>query len=124
MEITDVKSRGIIAPATVREPVHTPTKAPERPQRGTKEHGVAQFIEKISQSDKEALQDLVDSINQFTKDIRFTLQFIPNDESGMAMIEVLDADGKVIRRIPPEALTELSSKIESSIGTFVNEILE
>ena len=124
MEITDVKSRGIIAPAAVREPVQTPTKAPRRPERETKDHGVAQLIEKISKGDKEALEALIDSINQFTKSIRFTLQFIPNEESGMAMIEVLDDDGKVIRRIPPEALAELSSKIGSSIGTFVNEILE
>jgi uncharacterized FlaG/YvyC family protein len=123
MEITEVK-KSSIDPATLREPVQTPRKVPERPSRELKNHAVAQLIETISKGDKEALQAVIDSINQFTETIRFTLKFIPNEKPGMAMIEVLDADGKVIRRIPPEALVELSSKIESSIGMFVNEILE
>ncbi len=124
MEITEVNKSGIINPATLREPVQTPKKLPEQPPRELKDHAVAQSIETVSKGDKEALEALIDGINQFTKTIRFTLQFIPNKESGMAMIEVLDDDGKLIRRIPPEALAELSSKIGSSIGTFVNEILE
>jgi len=51
-------------------------------------------------------------------------QFVPDMESGQVIIKVLDVDGKIIRRIPPEFMVKLADKIGESTGLVVNETLE
>jgi len=85
--------------------------------------GPAEFLKKVASGNEEAIRKLAESINEFMKAISYSLQFIPDKEAGMVIIKVLDSEGNVVRRIPPEEMAGLYSRIGSSIGLLVNEKL-
>jgi uncharacterized FlaG/YvyC family protein len=58
------------------------------------------------------------------KNMRYSIQFVMDKENGQVIIKVLDGEGNLIRRIPPEAMNALSSRIGDSIGMVVNQTLE
>ncbi|MBM4339196.1 MAG: flagellar protein FlaG [Deltaproteobacteria bacterium] len=122
MEITEAKKMIMITPPAVREPAPKPSKKTEPPsdERVNDDEKITEFVERIAAGKDKAVQDLVENLNQFMKSMRFSLRFIPNMESGRAVIKVLNGDGKVIRQIPPEAMIALSSRFGADIGLLVN----
>ena len=79
--------------------------------------------EYLSTSVQEKAKALADRIMAFLDASRYSLQFIPNPESGQATIRVLDSSGKVIRQIPPEEIDLLSLQTGSITGLLVDERL-
>ena len=73
---------------------------------------------------EETIKALTENLNSFMRSMSYSLQFVLDKENGQVVIKVLDGEGKVIRRIPPEAMTSLSSSMGSSVGMVVNETLE
>lgn len=123
MDLTDIKRIGTIS-LSLEKPVQRPSKkegVPVSQQRESKE--TALLLKKISEGDREALQNIMDNINQFMETMQFSLQFIPGQKAGMAIIRVLDKDGNVIRQIPPDVIAALSSRFGESVGLLLNEQL-
>jgi len=77
----------------------------------------------LSNSNQEAVKALADRIMAFLDATRYSLQFIPNPETGKASIRVLDSAGEVIRQIPPEEIDRLSLGTGSITGLLVDERL-
>jgi uncharacterized FlaG/YvyC family protein len=76
------------------------------------------------QANEETAKALAEHINTFMRSMRYSLQFEMDKENGRVIIKVMDGEGNLIRRIPPEAMTALSSRIGDSIGMVVNQTLE
>ena len=76
------------------------------------------------QTNEEAARALTENINTFMQSMRYSLQFVVDKQNGQVVIKVLDGEGNLVRRIPPEAMTELSHNIGDSIGMVVNQTLE
>jgi uncharacterized FlaG/YvyC family protein len=71
-----------------------------------------------------AVKALSERLETFLEKASYSLQFIPNRDSGRVTVKVLDSNGKVIRQIPPEDLARLSTGLETSTGVLVDEILK
>lgn len=123
MEITDIKKNGMIS-LSLEKPAQRPSKKEDAPVSHTREsEETKELLKKISKGDREALQNITDSINQFMETMHFRLQFVPGQKAGMVIIRVLDKDGNVIRQIPPDVMAALSSRFGESIGLLLNEQL-
>ncbi len=80
-------------------------------------------VEEISGRQSKKVEELTENLNRFIQSINYNLQFIPDRESGIVIIKVLDKEGNLIRQIPPEAFLALSSKIGEHIGVLINSKL-
>jgi len=85
---------------------------------------LSEVHENPARQSEEEIRALAERMNKSLQDMRYSLQFVPDLESGEVVIKVLDGEGKVIRRIPPEFMAELSAKVGDSTGLVVNETLE
>jgi flagellar protein FlaG len=103
----------------VQQPVDKPAKKSEQAKKEV-DAATAEYLKEVAKGNEEAIKGLAEDINRFMKESDFSLQFIPNKESGTIVIKVLDYQGNVIREIPPEAMTALSSKFGEDIGLLLN----
>jgi uncharacterized FlaG/YvyC family protein len=94
--------------------------APKRSKRSETEKPEAKSAEKIPETNEETIRKLTENINQVLKSMSFSLQFVPGREGGQVIIKVLDGDGNLIRQIPPEAVTTLSSNVGDGVGLLLN----
>ncbi len=81
-------------------------------------------IRKYIEGNREAVEALTEKLNQFIETMRYSLQFIPDKNGKEIVIKVYDSQGKLIRRIPPEAMSALEEHMGESIGLMLNQILE
>lgn len=121
MKIGEV-SKSVISPPSAPEAIQIPNKKVEitHPLANSNEH-IAKFLEVFSQENQKAIKNLFDHINEFTKDNRISLKFIPEKESGMVIIKVYDGQGKLIRQIPPEEIIALSAEFAKKKGFLLNK---
>lgn len=75
------------------------------------------------QAGEDNIKALTENINSFMKSMSYSLEFILDKKNGEVVIKVLDGEGNLVRRIPPEAAAALA-KMGQSTGMVVNEILE
>jgi uncharacterized FlaG/YvyC family protein len=73
---------------------------------------------------QEAVKALSERIMAFLDATRFSLEFIPNRDSGRVTIRVLNSAGKVIRQIPPEEIDRFSDQSVPLTGLLVDEKLK
>lgn len=112
------------APASAaKETRPAPSRAAPAPQPDVKPEQ-SEFVKKVARGDEEAIRQVAEAINQYMEGMRYSLQFVPNMDTGTVVVNVLDSEGKLVRSIPPEEMAALSSKIGSSTGLLVNERLE
>ena len=76
----------------------------------------------VLKGNEESLRAIAERINQSLKSMGYSLQFIPNKESGTVVIKVLDGNGRVIRQIPPEAMAALFPETGNK-GLILNKTL-
>jgi uncharacterized FlaG/YvyC family protein len=69
-----------------------------------------------------SLKAISERITQSLKSMGYSLQFVPDKESGVVVVKVLDEDGKVIRQIPSEVMVGLLSG-DGNKGLILNKIL-
>jgi flagellar protein FlaG len=74
-------------------------------------------------ADEENLKAVVERVNNFLKNMQYSLQFTVDRKNKEVVVKVLDADGKLIRQIPPEEMVALSRRLGASNGMILNEIL-
>jgi uncharacterized FlaG/YvyC family protein len=98
---------------------------PEPAKEGEKPAPPPPEIPKVKvQTNEEAARALTENINTFMQSMRYSLQFVVDKQNGQVVIKVLDAEGNLVRRIPPEAMGALSQKIGDSTGMVVNQTLD
>lgn len=107
-----------VSDETKKKPVQGPV---EPDPEAVKESVDRELVEQVASGHEEAVKKLADSMNKFMNDMSYSLQFIPDKEKGNVIVKVLDNEGKVIRRIPPEEMATISGKIGSKTGLLVNE---
>jgi uncharacterized FlaG/YvyC family protein len=95
---------------------------PLEPKKGVEQRPPTEVMKIVFEGNEESLQAIAERINQSLKSMSYSLQFVPDKESGVVVIKVLDEKGKVIRQIPPEVMVELFSKIGNK-GLIFNKIL-
>ena len=121
MDILGIKEN--IMRAILPEAHSKPPTKPEQAQ-GDPHAESPKIPENLSPANEEKVKALTESINQVMQINRYSLQFVPDKEAGRVVIKVLDAEGNLIRQIPPEALLGVSDKIGDGIGIVVNKTLE
>ncbi len=98
---------------------------PEPAKEGEKPVSPTPEIPKVNvQANEETAKALAEHINTFMQNMSYSLQFVMDKQNGQVIIKVLDGEGNLVRRIPPEAMTALSHSIGDSIGMVVNQTLE
>ena len=65
----------------------------------------------------------MESVNQIIKAMRYNIQFVVDRESRGVIIKVVDSEGNLIRRIPPEGLASFSSETGAGLGLLLNREL-
>ena len=121
MEILGIKESTFreAPPLSEKKPAEKPVPPREEPAPVPKEFTKIDFAR-----DEKAVKALTDSLNSFMKSMNFSLQFVPDKESGRVVVKVLDGEGNVVRRIPPESLGELAENVGAKTGIMVNETLK
>jgi uncharacterized FlaG/YvyC family protein len=120
MEIMEIK--GNIAQSLTPEPLQKTVPRPEPKKADIPP--LPEVREKRASQSEEDLHALAEKMNQSLQNMRYSIKFVPDMESGKVVIKVLDEDGKVIRRIPPEIMEGLAANVGENTGLVVNETLE
>lgn len=122
MEISGVKEN------IVRETPLVPEKRPaEKPVPPKREEPVPapKEVPKVDLAKNEkAVEALTEHLNTLMKSMSYSLQFTVDRERGQVVVKVLDGEGKMIRRIPPEGMGDLAGICSGKTGIMVNEILK
>ncbi|MFH1148179.1 MAG: flagellar protein FlaG [Pseudomonadota bacterium] len=105
-----------------KETKKKPVQAPVEPDpEAVKESVDRELVQQAASGHEEAVRKLAEGLNKFMNDMSYSLQFIPDKEDGGVVVKVLDNEGRVIRRIPPEEMASISAKVGSKTGLLVNE---
>lgn len=90
---------------------------------GKKQSAEAKGMEQIGSGIKAAPSDVmkaVEKLNEYTQLSNSYLQFQIHDETKKLMVKVIDANGEVIREIPPEKTLEMLARLEESCGAIID----
>ena len=121
MEISGVKENIFRETPLVSEkrPAEKPTPPKKEPAPVPKDSPKVDLAK-----NEKAVEALTEHLNTFMKSMSYSLQFILDRENGQVVVKVLDGEGKVIRRIPPESMGDLAGIGSGKTGIVVNEILK
>ncbi|HSR12094.1 MAG TPA: flagellar protein FlaG [Thermodesulfobacteriota bacterium] len=107
----------------IGSPPASPNRETEKAQGKKPTPPVAERRGKKRESDEENLKAVVEGINNFLRDMQYSLQFVVDRKMKQVVVKVLDGDGKLVRQIPPEEMVSLSQCLGGSNGMILNEIL-
>mgnify|MGYP001179515919 FL=1 len=72
--------------------------------------------------DADAVQEMVDGLNQALQAANKRLQFLVHETTGRIYVKVIDRETEeVIREIPPEKILDLVGRIQELVGLLVDE---
>ncbi len=69
----------------------------------------------------EFARHMAEILNQAMKDLRFSVSFHPDAESGVVIVRVLDANGELIRVVPLEEFAAMNRRL--AMGALENGLL-
>ena len=119
MELTNIKEN--IAAPSLQETIPGISKRQGPPKERASSHEVTEeFLKKVSDGDEEALKVVSETFDRLTANMRFNLQFVVDREASGVVIKVIDTEGNLIRRIPPETMSAFSSEMGVDIGLLLN----
>ena len=127
MEITNIKENMISQSLQESIPERV-NKSEQSDQRADRTDGVKGLFKGDSKGDPEAMKSLTDekinqlaeSANQVAESMNHSIQFVVNRDSGKVVINVVDSEGNVICKIPPEALKSTTSGMDANRGLLLN----
>lgn len=71
--------------------------------------------------DAAELESTLEEINSYLTEAGSSLSFIHDEASGRSAVQVLDANGEVIRQLPPQELLDVYARIRNIIGILLDE---
>ena len=71
--------------------------------------------------DAAELENALGGINSYLVEAGVTLSFTYDEASGRSAVRVMDADGNVIRQLPPQELLDVYAKIRNIVGILLDE---
>jgi len=71
----------------------------------------------------ERVAQAVDQVNKAVDAFNIKLRFELNEEDGELYVYVLDEEGKVIRRIPPQNILEVASRMQQMVGLIIDALI-
>jgi flagellar protein FlaG len=71
--------------------------------------------------DAAELERILEEINSYLAESQTSLSFIHDEASGRSAVQVLDANGNVIRQLPPQELLDVYAKIRNIVGILLDE---
>lgn len=71
--------------------------------------------------DAAEMEKTLDGINKYLYEAGSSLNFIRDEASGRAAVQVLDEKGEIIRQIPPQELLDVYAKIRNIVGILLDE---
>ena len=119
MEVLGIKDH--IAHLLIGEATQPPEQKREKGE-SVEQKPPSEEMKIVLEGNEESLKAVAERINQSLKSMGYSLQFVPNKESGVVVIKVLDGKGRVIRQIPPEAMVGLFPEIGNK-GLILNKML-
>ena len=82
----------------------------------------ADFSGRKGESGKQPVEQAVKDINEFFQNVRRTLEFNIDEDSGRMVIQIKDAEtNKVIRQIPPDYVIKLAKQLGEVKGLLFEE---
>lgn len=95
-----------------------------RVDQEAKEHRQQQLAEEHSQqpeADREALSQYLGEAHERLARAGMQLKFTFHEDTGDLQVELINSeDDKVVRKIPPDELLELSASLKEMAGAFLN----
>jgi len=67
------------------------------------------------------MESTLEGINSYLNEIGSSLSFIHDEASGRSAVQVLDAQGNVIRQIPPQEVLDAYARIRNIVGILLDE---
>jgi len=71
--------------------------------------------------DAAELESTLEEINSYLTEAGSSLSFIHDEASGRSAVQVLDANGEVIRQLPPQELLDVYARIRNIVGILLDE---
>jgi len=71
--------------------------------------------------DAAEMESTLEGINSYLNEIGSSLSFIHDEASGRSAVQVLDAQGNVIRQIPPQEVLDAYARIRNIVGILLDE---
>lgn len=65
----------------------------------------------------------VEQVNKAVEAFNIQLRFELNVENEELYVYVIDSEGKVIRRIPPESILEVASRMQEMVGLILDALI-
>jgi uncharacterized FlaG/YvyC family protein len=122
MEITNITENAISL--SLQGLISGSVKKPgQRDEQAGQNEVSKELLKRVSNGDAEAIKGFVESVNQIIKAMRYNIQFVVDREAGGVIIKVVDSEGNLIRRIPPEGLASFSSETGADPGLLLNREL-
>ncbi len=126
MEITNIRENMISQSLQESIPGRV-NKSEQSDQRADRTDGVEDLFKGVSRGDPEAMKSLTDEkinhfaerANQVVESMHHSIQFVVNREAGEVVINVVDSEGNVIFKIPPEVLPATSG-MDANRGLLLN----
>lgn len=111
---------GVADPATQQSAV--PAEPQLRPVLSSQGMEQADLSGKKDESGKQPVEQAVKDINEFFQNIRRTLEFNIDQDSGRMVVQIKDSEThQVIRQIPPEYVIKLAKQLGEVKGMLFEE---
>lgn len=121
MKMEEVASNAINPPSALKTIKITKQEIERLPSTEIiKNEKIDKFLEVFSKESQKAIESLAVRINEFARNNRFSLKFIPEKEKGMVIIKIFDGEGNLVRQIPPEEILALSAELTKQKGFLLN----
>jgi flagellar protein FlaG len=78
-------------------------------------------VDNTVKADAAELENTLEEINKYLTEAGSSLAFIHDEASGRSAVQVLDADGNMIRQIPPQEVLDVYAKIRNIVGILLDE---
>jgi flagellar protein FlaG len=80
-----------------------------------------QAVADAIEMDAAELKNTLEEINSYLAESGSSLSFIHDEASGRSAVQVLDANGEVIRQVPPQELLDVYARIRNIVGILLDE---
>ena len=75
--------------------------------------------EKSKEQSREEVESAVEDINDFFKSMQRSMQFSLDEDSERMVVQIKDAEGKVVKQIPSEQALELARRLDEVKGLLL-----